>query len=96
MVCNVCNVMYFNNSNILKKIELDIAELQLNMDGKKTLRQRKEQLQSTVSRPARPFKTKKKNKYKGVNTNDINDDDENALLSVEFNNASDDSHDRLD
>eukprot|EP01084_Bolivina_argentea_P203713 347868_1 len=69
------------------KRELDIAELQLNMNGNKTLRQRREELETTNNKPARPWKnekekTKKKNKkkYCGLANNDNADAYDDVIL----------------
>lgn len=56
--------------------ELEVAELQLNMKGQKTMRQQQEELASTTSGPAKPFAKKKgKKKYVGL-VDDVDPDDD--------------------
>ena len=72
-------VIGFNNYRKNKRLnyELDVAELQLNMNGKKSLRQRREELQSTTNVPAKPWKMKKnKKKYSGLDDDDDDNDDD--------------------
>ena len=66
--------------------ELEVAELQLNMKGQKTMRQQQQELASTTSGPAQPFamgSKKKKGKKKYVGLADDANADEDLLVSNE-------------
>jgi len=64
IIISILSVIGFANYRKNKKLkyELDVAELQLNMSGKKSMRQRREELQSTTSGPAKPFNENQKTK----------------------------------
>jgi len=87
-LCTFYAISYRKNKRLT--FELDVAELQLNMGGNKSLRQRKEELQSVNNGPAQPIysdhdelgdmqQIKRKNKNKYVELQDDNVENNEAF-----------------